>query len=287
MRIAAYVMAGDPAWAAQSIASYYDLVDRIVVSYDIDGLSWAGFPMDVDGTIARMLEVDSASKIELLPGAWHDPDAFTLDMETRQRQAAIDHVSEGVDWVLQLDSDEIALAPARLANSIVEADRAGAGALHYPLRHVYQRTLAGKLLEQSRRWGGVRAGYPGPVAVRSGTRLTHCRQVNDVEHFRIDFEATNTDPAHPHDAPVHGVVSTDEAIMHMSWVRTQEQMEGKAKTSGHAEGRDWDKALRRWRWSAVHPRSATWRGWLGRDSYFWLRLAQDPVGDGAGDYYRE
>ena len=34
MRITAYVLAGDPAWAAQSLGSYYDLVDEVVVSHE-------------------------------------------------------------------------------------------------------------------------------------------------------------------------------------------------------------------------------------------------------------
>ena len=38
---------GDPAWIAQSIGSYYHLVDRIIVSYDRSGRSWAGHPFSV------------------------------------------------------------------------------------------------------------------------------------------------------------------------------------------------------------------------------------------------
>lgn len=286
MRIAAYLMAGDPAWSAQSITSYYDLVERIVVSYDVDGLSWAGHPMDVDGTIARILEVDTAHKVELLPGRWHGSDRFILDVETSQRQEALDGASKDVDWVLQIDSDEVVLSPERLAHYIAEADRCGAEALHFPLRHVFQRALDGRLIEHAGRWGSARASYPGPVAVKGGTTLTLCRQAAGAEHFRVDVAPANTDPAHRHDAPVHAVVSPDEAIMHMSWVRTEEQMGSKARVSGHAGERDWEKMLRRWRWTARHPALAQWRGRLGRDAYLWLRAADNPVGEGAGDYYR-
>lgn len=284
MRLAAYVMAGDPAWATQSVASYYDMVDRIVVSYDVDGLSWAGHPMEVDATIARMLAVDRDHKLELLPGRYAHPGRFTLDIETEQRQEALQLAGKDVDWVLQLDSDEVALAPARLAQSLVAADAAGAAALDYPLRHAYQRALDGRLLEHAQRGGGARAGYPGPLAIRSGTILSHCRQA-DVEHFRVDIAPHNTDPARAKDLPVHAVISEDEAVLHLSWVRTEEQMRAKSKVSGHADNQDWDAALRRWRWSARHPRLAVATGRFSRDSHRWLRVVANPVGDGDGDWF--
>ncbi|KON74099.1 MULTISPECIES: hypothetical protein [Cellulosimicrobium] len=284
MRITAYVMAGDPAWATESLASYYDLVDRVVVSHDSDGLSWAGHPMPVEETIERLRRADPEGKIELLPGRWSDPRRFALDLDTEQRQAALDHAGKDADWVLQLDSDEIALAPDRLRALVETADATGAEALDYPLRHAYQRTLDGRLLELARRDGGVRASYPGPVAVRAGTALVHCRQTR-ARTYRVDLAPTNTDPDHPHDAVVDAVVRADEAVLHMSWVRTRDQMVRKSRQSGHHEGRDWDRLLRQWEWRARHPRLTVLSRPLRRGNLDWLRLADWPVGEGSGDWY--
>jgi hypothetical protein len=286
MRIAAYVMAGDPAWSAQSIASYYDIVDRIVVSYDIDGVSWTGHPIEVDATIARILQIDTADKIELLPGCWHGSDHPIAEVETEQRQEALDHASKDVDWVLQLDFDEIALAPFRLAAFADEADRAGAEALNFPLRHVFQRALDGRLVERVGRWGAPRASYPGPAAVRGGTQLTSCRQVSQAEHFWVDLAPAATDPTRGADGLVHGVISPDEAVLHLSGVRTEEQMSSKALAWRPSQEQDWARMLKRWRWTARHPRLAEWRGRLRSDASWWLRAVDNPVGNGAGDYFQ-
>lgn len=283
MRLSAYVMAGDPAWATESLASYYDLVDRVVVSLDADGMSWAGHPMPVQETVERLRRADPDGKIELLPGAWSDPSRFTLDLETEQRQEALDHAGKEADWVLQIDSDEIALSPARLREMIGAADRSGADALDFPSRHVYQRTRSGRLVERSTYTGRPRASYPGPLAVRAGSRLVHCRQA-EGEHFRVDLSPRNTDPARGRHARVDEVIAAQDAVLHLSWVRSDAQMRAKSRISGHAEGPDWDAQLSRWRSTARHPYRAVLRGRLSRDDGFWLRLADDPVGPGTGEW---
>ena len=63
----------------------------------------------------------------------------------------------------------------------------------------------------------------------------------------------NTDPAHPRWAPVHAVVHPRDAVLHMSWVRTEAQMTEKSIVSGHASHRDWARELRTWRSRAKHP----------------------------------
>src|SRR4051794_34106735 len=110
MRIHAYVLAGDPAWISESVLSYYPLVDRIVVSYDAKGRSWAGHRLLVDDSLRSLKSVDVSGKMVFLPGNHTDPERFSLEMETEQRQGALDAASEGADWVLQLDTDEILLS---------------------------------------------------------------------------------------------------------------------------------------------------------------------------------
>ena len=272
------MLAGDPAWTMESVESYYPFVDRLVVSYDEENLSWSGHELEVPEALRRLTECDPEHKIVPLPGLYSAPDRFALDMETEQRQLALDAASEGADWVIQLDTDEVLASPERFLMSLKRADAEGFDALHYPSRWWYQRAGRGsdRVLERQRRFGGVRAEYPGAVAVRAGTRLTHCRQT-DARLFRVDFAATSTDPAHPVDAVVHDVVTPDEGIIHLSWLRTAEQMERKRVVSGHAGRVDMDAVIRQWRAAYRHPRLTAAVGAVYRHPDRWLRVVDNPL----------
>ena len=60
MKLAAYILAADPAWIDWSVPSYYDLVDRIIVSYDGDGLGWTGAPLQIEECLNRLRAIDVA-----------------------------------------------------------------------------------------------------------------------------------------------------------------------------------------------------------------------------------
>lgn len=253
MRLNAYVLAGDPAWIRESLGSYYGLVDRIIVSYDRSGRSWSGAPLSIQESLRRIAAFDVDKKTVLLPGDHSDASRNPVRVETIQRQAALDAASEGADWVLQLDTDEIVAAPHVLCGFIVKAEERGADALAYPARTFYSRSPSGVFLEQCGRFWTPQAGYPGPVAVRAGTTLSVARQAESVPHFRVDMSAWNTDPAHARGTPVHAVVAPSDAILHMSWVRTEDQMREKSVVSGYAMTQDWSRELRLWRRRSAHP----------------------------------
>jgi hypothetical protein len=276
MRVNAYVLAGDPAWIEQSIASYYALVDRIVVSYDRDGLSWSGSPLSVEESLARLGRADPDRKMMLLPGKFADDSKPRMDLETAQRQAALDAASEGADWVLQLDTDEIALSTTRLRSELDAAESRAARALDFPLRVFYARTPNGRFLEQSGRFWTPQASYPGPIAVAAGTRLTFARQVAGASVNRVDVAAWNTDPVRGYDSPVHAVVSPSEAIVHMSWVRSETQLAEKAIVSGHAGDPHWHATIAAWRRRSRHPLFTVARSPLSRDPLARYRLTRMP-----------
>lgn len=284
MRLAAYLLAGDPAWVADSVASYYDIVDVIVVSYDRTNTSWNGYDLQVPECLERIRTVDVAGKVVELAGDYSDPSRFTLDLETEQRQAALDHIGDGADWVLQLDSDEVMTAPGRFLECLQHAEDAGAHALDYPLRYLYQRTHDGRFLELTTRTWRPRAGFPGPAAVRAGTRLRHCRQA-DVPIYRVDIRHINSDPWRAADTRVDEVVAVAEANVHFWWVRTEEQMVQKARVSGHTDVYNSQEALAFWRWCAHHPRSAVLATIRRGNSQRWLRFAEVPLTLRSRDWY--
>ncbi len=276
MRVHAYVLAGDPAWAGESIASYYGMVDRIVVSFDRHHRSWAGHPLSVEESLRRIRAADPDGKTVLLPGEYADPERPVVRGETEQRQAALDAASEGADWVVQLDTDEVVASGATLLRHLAIAERRAADALDYPLRDIYARTASGRFLEHCGRFWTAQAAYPGPVAVRAGTTLAAARQPASPHAYRVDVAPRNTDPAHPYDARVHAVIRPADAILHLSWVRSEAQMAEKRIVSGYMGKRDWDRDLARWRWRSRHPWMTAAGAPFARDPFGRFRVVALP-----------
>jgi hypothetical protein len=277
VKLHAYVLAGDPAWIPQSLGSFYALVDRIVVSYDADGLSWSGDPLSTRESLERITAADPDGKVLLRPGRFANPELMAMWAETAQRQDALDAASEGADWVLQLDTDEVVADPAALRAAIDAADSHAASALEYPARVFYARAESGRFLETCGRFWSTQSSYPGPIAVRSGTALSHARQAAKAPTYRVDVSPWNTDPARPATTRVHRVIGRDQALLHLSWVRTEAQMAEKRAVSGHARGRDWDRELDRWRRRMRHPLLAAAAAPLSRkpfERYRVTRLAE-------------
>lgn len=252
MRLHAYVMAADPAYLAASVLSYYGAVDRIIVSYDENGLSWAGHEIPVDDCLAIIRSIDTDGKCVLSPGSFTRTDLLPLDADTAQRQVALDEASQEADWVLQFDTDEVIPDLDVFLRSIDTAEDAGAAGLDFPSRWLYSRIGPGRFLERSGRFGGIITGYPGPLAVRAGTRLTLARQT-DAPLFRVDVRPWNRDPFHPRDAIVHEVVDPEQAVIHYSWVRTDATMARKLDWSGHAPETDGRHEYSKWSWRTRHP----------------------------------
>ncbi|WP_454729805.1 hypothetical protein [Cellulosimicrobium protaetiae] len=277
MRVSAYVLLADPSFLRASLLAYYHLVDRVVLSYDETSTSWTGTPLPVDECLAVVEEIDTDGKCVHAPGSFARLDEHPLDNDTYQRQSALDAASEGADWVLQLDTDEVMLDPAAFRASLDAAERAGAGGLHYPARWLYSRVAPGRYLESSTRLGRPAASYPGPLAVRAGTTLAHARQA-DVPLYRVDLRPWNTDPSHPHDTVVHEVVRPDQAVLHFSWVRRPEAMRQKFGWSGHTAHYSRPGVYESWVGRSRHPRRTVLTSPLRREDWFRLVTVPEPPG---------
>lgn len=256
MRVNAYIMAADPAWIEASITSYYDLVTNIIVSYDESSTGWTGVPISVNECCRRLRAIDPAGKLIYCGGQFARLERTPLENDTYQRQVALDLASKGADWVIQLDTDEVLANPETFLSSLEEAAKSGFDGLEYPARWLYRQVSPGRFLETCSRFWGVAASYPGPVAVRAGTRLKLCRQ-SDVKNFRVDFLAKSTSAFHSKNAPVHKTINLTEAIIHYAWVREPEEMAKKSKSSSHANDFSWSSFLKHWTWSGRHPFLAT------------------------------
>jgi hypothetical protein len=251
-RINAYVLAADPAWLAESVRSYYELAQRIVVSYDQSGRSWTGNPLPVDDCLARLKSLDPDGKLDFRPGDYARAGHHPMENDTYQRQQALRQAADGADWVIQLDTDEVVASLDIFRESMLEADAGDYDAFMYPARWLYQRIGADLFLEGSSRLWRRLASYPGPVAVRSGVELRHARQ-GGTKLYVAGFSDGNLPVYSLPPAPVRKVISVSDAILHFGWVRSDDGMAAKLTSWGHAHDRDWSQPLRRWRRAARHP----------------------------------
>jgi hypothetical protein len=252
MRVNAYILIGDPSFLSASVRSYYSHVDRIVVSYDRTGRSWTGTELPVEEALERVKALDVHGKCEFRPGDYARTSHTPIDNDTHQRSEALAHASEGADWVLQLDTDEVVPRADILLRSMRRADRVAATGVEFPARWLYSRVEQGKFLEACGRWWGSISSYPGPVAVKPGVTLLHARQ-SDADLYRADIRPWNTDPSHPRDAIVHEVVPSDAAVIHYSWVRSPEFIARKVGWSGHADTLRESKEFLHWQAAMQHP----------------------------------
>jgi hypothetical protein len=251
MRLNAYLLLGDPSYLAASVRSYYDAVDRIVVSYDAEHSSWGGDQLPIEECLAELRAVDPAGKLDFRPGSFSDPTRHAMDCETSQRQTALAAAEHGADWVLQLDNDEVVPDLGSFVAKLQEADRAGASGIDYPSRWIYARANGGGYLEGSSRFWRPAAGFPGPLGVRAGTKLRHARQC-DGSLFRVDFGTTNTDPWRNQSYPVDATVGVDSAVIHFSWVRSEDELRRKASVSGHRDYKGWSREIDAWKFRQRH-----------------------------------
>lgn len=261
MKLNAYVLAADPAHIESSIASYYDLIDKLVVSYDENYTSWTGKPLAAQSCLERLKAIDTQSKMVFVPGHYARLEHTPMDNDTYQRQCALEEARQGADWVLQFDTDEVICNVPEFLSCLNEAASKGYKALNYPSRWLYKELSDGRYLEQCSRFWRPVSSYPGPLAVRSDVRLRHARQpeLPDEAVFHVDIRAKSTDPWRRSTTSVHRVIRAERAVMHYSMVRDEEELRRKTQAWGHAADRDWSPEIRNWVWCGRHPYLAVLR----------------------------
>lgn len=274
----AYVLPGDPTWLERTLPRYYPLLDDLVVPVPRDGRGWTGAPVRVAECLEIVRRVDSRGLLRVVEGSWTDP-ADPLAADTAQRQAAVDALA-GVDWILQLDNDELLPDPDALVDAIDRAEDLGVGAVELPMRVLFRRTRR-TVLEVVAADGAPRYEYPGPVAVRPGATLEVARRAAGP-FLRMTVAGDDRSievrrPAEPRESRL-ATLRPDQAIVHNSWARTPAEIKEKVRSWGHAN----DASFGRYFWTVWWPAPVTWR--LLRDFHpfsrgLWPRLA--PVRPGA------
>ena len=257
-RLGAYVLPGDPVWMTSSLLRYYDALTDLVVVAPRSRRGWTGRPIPVDECLAIVERLDVRGIAQVVWGDWSDP-REPLRADTAQRQAGVDALADAVDWVIQVDNDEVLPRFDAVTEAIDHAEARGLDAVDWPMRVLYRRLRHG-YLEVCARDGQPRYDYPGPIAVRAGTTLTEARRTGGP--FLRPVVAGDTRSADvarepgPNEVRLPGL-SPQDALLHNSWGREPADVARKIRTWGHAAGLRGEVYY----WTRWRPAPLTWR-WL-------------------------
>jgi hypothetical protein len=266
----AYILAADPTWLRSSLSRYYDILELLVISASATNIGWTGSPIPADDCVELAQGLDDRGVATILRGDFCSPLA-PLDADTRQRQDAIDAIATldaSLDWILQIDTDEVLPSLKRLLDVIALAEEYGADAIEWPMRILYRRLRDGQYLQIVNADGSDHYEYPGPIAVRSGTRLNHARLSAGrflrplVQGDKCSLQIAR--PALPNEVRIP-CLTEGEAILHNSWARSPAEVHRKISSWGHNQGlrsslyfyRTWLPTPLRWRrMRDLHPFSS-------------------------------
>ncbi len=249
----AYILAADPAWVEASVLSYYDIVERIVVSYDRNSVGYTGKKIDVETCLTRLRAIDRDGKMDFRPGEFAVGPYSPMELETRQRMTAISQSADGADWIVQLDSDEVLTAPALLLECVAEAERSGFSTVDYPSLWLYCHMGESRFLAWCRRGGRVDVTFPGSMVVRPDVVCKFGRR-SSAPTYRVDVQPTRRIDGVAKKS--HRVVRMDQSIVHLSMLRSDDQLRAKFATWSHSRDRNWDGELFAWRAARRYPRTA-------------------------------
>ncbi|MGH7902281.1 MAG: hypothetical protein ACRENZ_11150, partial [Thermodesulfobacteriota bacterium] len=243
MRINAYILAAESTWIEASVLSYYYIVDTLVVSYDKNGRGWTGAKIDVEECLDRLRVIDRDKKMLFRPGEYARCDYEPMENETYQRQCAIDDASKGVDWVLQIDTDEVLPNPNRLVDILKYAELRNIPAVEWPMRVLFRRLSDGRFLEVCAEDGSDRFEYPGPIAVRPGVKLVYARRTDS--RFLVPIvmgDKSSPEIRWPKKINEYReeLLNSEDVIVHNSWARSPADLRCKIAAWGHNQGlRSW------------------------------------------------
>jgi hypothetical protein len=247
--INAYILAADPTWLEHSVRSYYAHVRKIVVSYDRAGRGWTGAPIPVDECIQRLRAIDGEKKMEFVGGHFSGRVSDPMENDTLQRNTALRLAGEEARWVLQIDTDEWLPNVDPFLKAIQRADVLEIPALEWPMRVLYRRLSDDRFLEVCADGGDEHFEYIAPLAVRSGSRLSHSRRTGGRFLRAVvqgDQESIQLRRPLEMGESREVLLKGTDAIVHNSWARSPVELRRKISSWSHSGWRAWVYYVTRW-----------------------------------------
>jgi hypothetical protein len=96
----------DANYLPNSIKSYYEYVDEIVLGLDKDRISWSGhkFSFDESSLYQELARIDYANKIQIVEENFHRS-SIPIENDTHERNFLKEQCSN--DWIFSFDADEV------------------------------------------------------------------------------------------------------------------------------------------------------------------------------------
>jgi hypothetical protein len=227
------IVQNDVETVAQSILSYYDYVDRILVTTD-PKRGFSGKPIVPDGTVDAIRAIDSAGKIEIIEGDFYKYDE-PMKNETYQRQVTIDRLAKQGDWrwILQVDADEVFLDFPSLVRRVRPLKFAQV--LFWRLMTVFNTLDDGRLLVVVNEDGSPNL-FRFPIGHRPGVTLHNARWLNRppgaiYKVFNWRYEGGKEIP---------------DSVLHLSYAKSEQRIKEKLATFGHSHDFDLEEFFALW-----------------------------------------
>ena len=243
---AVMVVQNDAETVERSLASFYDHVERIVVSTDLRR-GWSGKSITPDDTVARIRAFDRDSKIEIIEGDFYQHTEPMLN-DTAQRQFTSDRLkarAPGLDWIVQVDADEV-FQDFTYFKEALNAQSTAVVGVSWRWMLLFNRLDDGRYLVIVNQ-DGEPILEQFAVAHRPEYALASCREAT------LPLRGGKPDKAAQYIAPLD--LPFGKAVLHYSYAKSKKRVQEKLQTWSHAHEINADAFFALWQRSKTDWRS--------------------------------
>lgn len=214
----------DAEYLPESIKSYYEYIDEIVLGLDKDRISWSGntFKFDEDKLWSELKKIDTADKIHVVEGNFHESKT-PIENDNMERNFLKEQCKH--DWIFSIDADEVLVNPKEFFLQwcpIVAPYRHKidiAFTWFLPFKEFENDYLM--IANPDNRW--FKGDTQGFVSTKDKT-YTYCRWSNNKR-----------------------IVVSPLAVMHWSFCRTESSLQVKLNNFGHSDKTKDDPFFNNWK----------------------------------------
>ena len=207
-----------------SIKSYYDYVDEIIIGLDEDRISWSknAFSFDENKLWSELKKIDKEGKTSIIEDNFHSSN-IPIENDNYERnflKAQCTH-----DWVMSFDADEVLVNAKEFFTKFVPVVEP----YYDKVDLVFTWFLPYKQIEDitlviANNDGSFFKGDTQGFATKKDNVFTYCRWTNNKK-----------------------MIKTPLAVMHWSFCRKQKELETKLANYGHSDRTGEDPFYHNWR----------------------------------------